>query len=101
MNNGRLDFVYIASAALAQARTLVPSWLPGGRLQGHEWVVINPTRGDRKPGSFSVNLTTGRWADFASGDRGGDLVALAAYLRGIRQGEAARELVHELGVNLE
>ena len=43
----------------------------------------NPTRADRRPGSFSVNTRTGRWADFATGDRGGDVVSLAAYLHGL------------------
>ena len=43
----------------------------------------NPTRPDRRPGSFKINLTTGRWADFATGDRGGDPVSLAAYLFGL------------------
>ena len=48
--------------------------------------------------SFSVNMRTGRWADFATGDRGGDVVSLAAYLHGLRQGEAARKLADMLGL---
>ena len=43
---------------------------------------MNPTRPDRRAGSFKVNLRTGRWADFATGDKGGDAVSLAAYLSG-------------------
>ena len=46
--------------------------------RGHEWVAKNPTRADRHAGSFSVNLRSGKWADFATGDKGGDVVALAA-----------------------
>jgi hypothetical protein len=65
---------------------------------GHEWVARNPTRADRKPGSFRVNLRTGRWADFATGDAGGDPVSLAAYLSGTGQAEAARALADMLGV---
>jgi hypothetical protein len=37
-------------------------------------------------------VKTGRWADFATGDRGGDPVSLAAFLAGIGQAEAARRL---------
>jgi hypothetical protein len=58
-------------------------------------------RDDRHLGSFKINLTTGQWADFATGDRGGDIIGLAAYLRGIRQIEAARQLADLLGVGYE
>ena len=50
-----------------------------------------------RPGSFSVNTRSGRWADFATGDRGGDVVSLAAYLHGMRQGDPARKLADMLG----
>ncbi len=85
-------------AALACLPVLLARWLPDGRIQGAEYVARNPTRADRRLGSFKVNLRTGRWADFATGDRGGDPVSLAAYLAGIGQAEAARELGRALGV---
>lgn len=93
-----LDFPRINAAALSALPSLLDRWLPGGRKQGAEWVARNPTRSDRRPGSFSVNTRTGRWADFATGDRGGDVISLAAYLHGLRQGEAARKLADMLGV---
>jgi hypothetical protein len=43
-------------------------------------------------------MITGKWADFATGDKGGDPIALAAYLSGLSQVEAARELATMLGV---
>jgi len=43
-----------------------------------------------------VNLLTGRWADFATGDKGGDPISLLAYLRSISQGDAARLLRQEI-----
>jgi hypothetical protein len=64
---------------------------------GSEWVARNPMRADRHLGSFKINLRTGRWADFATGDAGGDLISLRAYLDGIRQGEAARRIAREIG----
>jgi hypothetical protein len=93
----RIDFRYIAERALRQADTLVPSWLPDGRRHGNEWVALNPRRADRRPGSFSINLVTGRWADFATGDRGGDLISLRAFLDGSTQFDAAKALLAELG----
>lgn len=94
----RLDFDRINDAALAVLPALVARWLPDGCRAGGEWVALNPRRADRKPGSFSVNLTTGKWGDFATGDRGGDVVSLAAYLAGSSQADAARNLADMLGM---
>jgi hypothetical protein len=57
-------------------------------------------RNDRRPGSFGVNLRTGKWGDFAAGDKGGDVVSLYAYLRNIGQGDAARELASILRIRI-
>lgn len=96
-----LDFKLIAATALASADSLVGLWLPDGKRSGHEWSALNPTRGDAKAGSFSVNLNSGVWADFATGDSGGDLVSLYAYLHGIGQADAARALADQLRVSIE
>jgi hypothetical protein len=98
MMNRHVDFETINQAAMQALPVLLARWLPDGRRRGGEWVARNPTRNDRKPGSFAVNLRTGRWGDFATRDKGGDVVALYAYLRGIRQGDAARELAQMLQV---
>ena len=94
----QVDFASVNAAALEALPGLLDRWLPDGRRQGAEWVATNPTRADRRRGSFSVNTRTGRWADFATGDRGGDVVSLAAYLHGLNQGEAARKLAAMLGL---
>ncbi len=93
-----LDFTAVARAAVAQARALVPAWLPEGRQHGSEYVTRNPTRSDAAAGSFSINTATGAWSDFATGDAGGDLIALFAYLHGLTQGRACGELARQLGV---
>ncbi|ACK50487.1 conserved hypothetical protein [Methylocella silvestris BL2] len=95
-----IAFSRIAIHARAHADTLLRRWLPDGRREGHEWVAHNPTRQDRRRGSFKVNLNTGRWSDFSTGDAGGDLVSLAAYLFGLSQVEAARKVADMLGVDL-
>jgi hypothetical protein len=92
----RLDFPAINAAALACLPTLLARWLPDGRCRGKEYQARNPRRHDRYAGSFSINLQTGRWADFATGDRGGDPISLAAYLAGTSQRDAARELARML-----
>lgn len=86
-----IDFERLARELLADARTLVPAWLPGGHFQGHEYKCGSIQGG--KGQSFSVNVLTGTWADFAvEGERGGDLIALYAARHGKTQLEAAREL---------
>ena len=95
----RTDFDAVNAAALASLPALCARWFPDGRRRGDEWVARNPKRADRRPGSFKVNLETGRWADFALPDaRGGDPVSLAAYLTGSSQAEAAARLAEMLGV---
>ena len=66
--------------------------------EGREYVALNPKRADRHLGSFRVNLTTGKWADFATGDGGEHPVTLAAYLFDLSQAEAARRLAAMLGL---
>ena len=96
-----LDFQAINAAALRVLPDLLARWVPDGKIQGREWSARNPKRGDRNPGSFKVNLATGRWADFASGDKGGDPISLAAYLFGLSQAEAARRVSGMLGMSRE
>ena len=93
------DFAEVNAAALACLPALCARWLPDGFRRGNEWIAKNPRREDRRPGSFSINPTTGRWADFALPDaKGGDPISLAAYLAGLSQAEAARNLAEMLRV---
>jgi len=99
VRSGRIDFGGVNRSALANAAAVVRGLLPEGRLEGHEYVARNPLRPDRRLGSFKVNVTTGRWADFATGDGGGDLVSLAAFVAGLPQREAAIRLAESMGVS--
>lgn len=83
--NGSLTHARFQEAnrlALTRIESVLSHWLPGGKVQKREYVVKNPARDDQNAGSFSINLDTGQWYDFASGDKGGDLVALVAYVEG-------------------
>ncbi len=95
----RLDFDAINHVALASLPALLRRWLPDGRLMGREYTARNPSRADRRPGSFKVNVSNGRWADFACDAKGGDVVSLAAYLSGTGQAVAARALGDMLGLS--
>nr|DAQ54377.1 MAG TPA: virulence associated protein E [Caudoviricetes sp.] len=86
------DFRSLSSDLLARSESLCMEWFPSGKKRGHEFVV-----GDLggSPGeSLSINLNTGVWRDFASGEGGGDLIALYAAMHGIEQGEAYKRLTN-------
>jgi hypothetical protein len=93
------SFAAVNEAALRRLPEILERWLPDGRVVGKEYVARNPLRHDRRPGSFKIHVRTGRWADFATGDRGGDPVSLAAYLFGLSQAQAAQMLADMLRVN--
>ena len=100
IHEGRpIAFQRIADAAARHSDTILRRWLPDGRVDGREWIARNPKRADRKPGSFKVNLKTCRWGDFATGDKGGDLIALAAFLFDLDQAKAALRVAEMLGVD--
>jgi len=97
----RVDFAEINRAALAAFPAVLARILPGGKRVGAEIVALNPRRADRRLGSFKINRYNGRWADFATGDKGGDPISLVAYLAGVSQGEAARLLAQMLGLEIK
>lgn len=92
-----IDFVGLAAALLERAHILVPQWLPGGTERNGRWYVGDFDGSDGE--SANVNLQTGQWIDNAAPDedKGGDLISLYARIRGLNNGQAARELMRELG----
>jgi hypothetical protein len=95
----QINFAAVNRAALSNLSALLRQWLPDGRIVGMEYVARNPLRDDRHLGSFKINLLTRRWADFACGAAGGDVVSLVAYLVGAPQWKAALWLGSEVGVD--
>ena len=93
---GRIDFAQLNAALLSAAERLVPAWLPEGHREGHEWRCGGLS--GRAGSSMAVNLHTGIWADFATEDKGGDLIALYAAIHGLTQIEAARQLAADMHI---
>jgi hypothetical protein len=86
----------VAAAALPSLEILCAEWLPHGKREGREYKV-----GDLQgsPGSStSINLDTGRWADFAADVKGGDAVSLYAAIHNVSQREAADRIAERLGI---
>jgi putative DNA primase/helicase len=92
----RLDFKEVAAAALEMAPTLLPEWV-GGQRRGREWVAERKSNGGLGD-SVSINLDTGRWSAFASGDTGGDMVSYYAWIHHIDQLPALKEVAAACGV---
>jgi hypothetical protein len=97
--SGRIDFYRINAEALVCLDAICRRLLPGGRREGREYLARNPRRDDRRPGSFKINLKSGVWCDFSSGDKGSDPVSLVAFIEDCKQGEAALKLARMLGLD--
>lgn len=93
-----LDFKGLGDRLLGRARDLIATWLPGGKLIGHEYC-CSDLRGGQGD-SLKVNVETGVWADFATDHKGGDLTSLYAAIEGITQGDAARALADQIGFEM-
>jgi putative DNA primase/helicase len=94
-------FKPLAAAALARFDAVMDTLgLSGGKNSGREYLPLNPKRDDHSPGSFSIHRDKGAWMDGATGDKGGDLISLAAYLWDCGNGEAAERLGKQLGIDV-
>lgn len=71
--------------ALLQSRilALAQHLAPEGARSGAYWIAKNPTRADRRAGSFWIKLVgiPGAWRDEATGDKG-DVIGLIQYVTG-------------------
>lgn len=92
--NKRPSFSEVKRAALQSIDRVLAHWLPNGKCVdgGKEYTAPNPTRTDKRAGSLKINLSKGTWADFATGDKGGDLIDLVRYLDGCTDIEACKKL---------
>jgi len=85
-----MDIKVLAQHLLGDCLALLAQWLPNGKLRGKEYQIgdLQGSPGD----SLSINTKTGAWKDFATGEAGGDLIALYAAINSITMKEAYREL---------
>ena len=90
----RPSFSEVKHASLRSIEQVLSNWLPGGKRVdgGKEYTAPNPTRTDKHAGSLKVNLAKGTWCDFATGDKGGDLIDLVRYLDRVTDIDACNKL---------
>jgi hypothetical protein len=100
-NSGRaalppIRFADLARALLDMADTLLPQWLAGGVKRGPEWVC--GSLGGEAGSSCSINMVTGQWGEFSTGEQGGDLISLYGAIHGLSMGKAALQVARDHGL---
>ena len=93
----KINFTQVKNFLKGHEEAILKHLLPTGQKAGSEYIALNPTRNDKNLGSFRINTTTGKWADFATGDKGGDIISLYAYIKSVNQLTAAKELLRLIG----
>jgi DNA primase len=74
--------------------------LPNAPLKKHDWNDggLCPFHSDNNPGSFRVNLVTSAYRCFACGMAGGDVIAFAMSLYGLKFADALTKLADDWGL---
>jgi hypothetical protein len=89
--SNKIDFDSINAALLADYLSTLKQWLPNGKRTGAEWCV--GSLGGEPGDSLKINVQSGVWKDFASGEKGGsDPVSLYAAINNLSQAKAAIQL---------
>lgn len=91
-----IQFGALAAALLPMAETLLLKWLEHGRRERNEWVCGSLAGEAGK--SCSINIKTGKWKDFATGEEGHDLLSLYAAIHDLSMAKAAVQLAREEGL---
>lgn len=81
-----MDFKGLALHLLQSIPSILHEWLPGGRVVGSEYCCSDISGGNGD--SLKVNIKTGRWAEFAGDERGGDLISLYAAINHVKPAQA-------------
>lgn len=93
----KINFSQVKNFLKGHEEGILRRLLPTAKKAGNEYIALNPTRNDKNLGSFRINTTTGKWADFATGDKGSDIISLYAYIKSVNQANAAKELLKLIG----
>ncbi len=95
-----VDIKDLVAMLTHQLDALLQQLCPGGHIESGDYVVLNPIREDRHPGSFRICVAgakRGIWSEFATGDKG-DALDLVAYLGQIDKKDAVAWAKRWLGL---
>ena len=85
------NFEIVNRDLLGQCPGLLSNWLPGGKVIAGEYCCSNLMGGGGQ--SLKINLNSGKWCDFATEQKGTDLISLYAAINGWSQGDALKHLI--------
>lgn len=84
----------VNDSAIPRIPAIAKRWLPSGELRCHHWVSPNPRS---KSSQLKVDLRTGAWRDWATGDHGDDVISLLCFLQDVADDIAVHEVARMLG----
>ncbi len=87
------NFSAIKQSYREDSLTVLKYLLGEGKVVGKDYVALNPKRNDGKLGSFRIDIATGMFNDFATGDKGWSIIDLAAFVWNCGIVEAANKLI--------
>lgn len=91
------DLDGLKAALAANARSVLPQWFPEGIVQGRSFC-LGSVGGERGM-SLKVDLQSGRWRDWASGESGSNLLELYMQHHRIELTKAYDDLAPSYGLN--
>ena len=86
VNPERVDFDDVRAAVLRDPSRIIDELIPNssrGETKGDELWCCNPTRPDKNPTSFSINVRSGLWHDLNGSKQGGDIFDLWRLVKGL------------------
>jgi len=96
MSKASINFELLASELNNYITSFVPRWISGGEQKGNEYHAASIYGG--KGDSFRINLSTGKWSDFANDDhKGHNLIQLYAAINNVKPSFAAATLAEMIG----
>jgi len=92
MERGFVNFAEIKQRYQENPLPILRQLVGQGKIERGDYVALNPRRNDRHLGSFRIKISTGGFYDFATGDKGGSIIDLAAYVNNCGIVEAAERI---------
>lgn len=93
-----IDFNGLNARLSLRIRELLPSWLPGGKIVGKEYMVASLLGGTGDSLRFNIEKCIG--SDFSTDDKFGDCIDLYAKINNLTQIESAKQLNEQYPTSL-
>ncbi|MDY0037964.1 MAG: AAA family ATPase [Zoogloea oleivorans] len=93
----KIDFEKIKAVSENNIESILGRWLPGGRMNGREYVCGGTDGGRGESCSTNVNTCVG--SDFATGEKWGDAIELVSVVEQCSMADAAKKLQSFLGID--